>query len=563
MKEFFIKQSDYILFFYGFSFFLMGLICLTLGKKRLNEFPWVFLGFFGLSHGFHEWVEMSVFIFGEKSFSPILDLISLAMSFIFLFEFARRGSFQVREKGMGLSVYLFLFVPLFLGLITPQDKWEVIIRYLIGFPSAYFAGRMIYEFSGRQKEGRRALITLSVILSLYAVFTGLVVRKADFIPANIINNESFIGGFMVPPQLMRGILALGAAIAIWYYSIVSSEREYDFQLDHLRFVPDKFMISLVLVVFIGGGWVFTNYLEYYVRLLTLQGIEAAVQYRLFAIALTFLECVVAVLFLITLRRRELFIIFMEKMHVRLEEVDKMKTDFVSVVSHELRTPLTSIKNAADILMQGGTDKRQVSEQEKEILRIIFYNVDRQTKMVTDLLDISKIEAKAMPIYPDTIDISRLIRNVIGSLNLLAEGKNINIDFAADTPEKIVFADPELVTRILNNLIVNAINFTPQDRGITIRVEDAADEIRVSVSDTGIGIAVSDIQRLFKNFCRLPGIAAPHREGCGLGLAISKGLVESQGGRIGVYSRPGKGSTFYFTLPRQKRDLDAKKNIVSR
>jgi len=277
--------------------------------------------------------------------------------------------------------------------------------------------------------------------------------------------------------------------------------------------------------------------------------EPLFQYRLFSIMMTFLICVIAIIFFIVLRRREAAIRFIEKVHTQLEEVDRIKTDLISTVSHEFRTPLTSIKNAAGILIKGGPAHHILDKTEKELLEIILDNVERQSRMVNDLLDVSKIEAGVMPVSPKPTEIAGLIQQAVTPLKPLAEKKRINIFLDVGITGKKVYADPELVRRILNNLISNAINFTPLNGKITILAEEAEEEIKITISDTGIGISTADQKNLFKKFSMIAKNANQQGKGCGLGLAITKGLVEAQKGKIWVDSNLGKGSSFYFTLPK--------------
>jgi hypothetical protein len=135
-------------------------------------------------------------------------------------------------------------------------------RYFLGFSSAYLASRVIYAFAREETQGKRPLIALSLFIGLYAVFTGLVVPKAGFFPASLVNTESFFYTFSVPVELIRGIMALCAAMAIWTYSAIPPEEKH-IPTYAIRFVPTKWMIAMTLVLFISAGWVFTNYLDYY------------------------------------------------------------------------------------------------------------------------------------------------------------------------------------------------------------------------------------------------------------------------------------------------------------
>ncbi|MDD4954549.1 MAG: ATP-binding protein [Candidatus Omnitrophica bacterium] len=695
MKDFFKGQFDYIYFFYGFSFFLLAIICFTLDKNKLRRFPWVLLGFFGLTHSIAEWLDMLMIIYGKKNALSILGIIALCASYLCLLEFARVGYFRLRKKRISPWIYLIFPVLLSLGHKYGLNGWIVTSRYFLGFTSGYLASRIIYEFAIAEKESRYPLKYLSIIFSLYAVATGLIVPKTGFLLSKFLNFDSFYETFGTPIQLIRAILALAVALAIWFYSSVPSEIKYKPPRFLKHYVPTKWTIGLTLIILIIGGWMFTNYLDYYARrqmivkninpqrspvdgltreltklqkvvisvsrvqsirnavslekpeskvleetnkilsryqtkfnaldfaLLDKDGVTVAsagsnkteiekgknyaskpyfkkaiagetgydfrhgatyneriyyisypvkdiedkisgaivitkniqteplFSYRLFSILITFFVCLIVIIFFMVLKRREAFIGFIEKTNARLEEVDKLKTDFISIVSHELRTPLTSIKNAASIMMKGGASRRAIDEQEKEMIRIILNNVDRQTKMVNDLLDVSKIEAGAISVAAKIIDIASLAKNVLNSLRPIADSKKISIIFLSATDKEMAYSDPDHTARIFNNLIDNAIKFTPNGGKITVKIENARAYIKILVSDTGIGISKEDKEKIFTKFCIATSAENQIRKGCGLGLVITKGLVETLGGKIWLESEPGKGSAFYFTLPAAK------------
>ena len=272
------------------------------------------------------------------------------------------------------------------------------------------------------------------------------------------------------------------------------------------------------------------------------------RYRLMSIYITTFVCLLAIIFFIALRRRENLIKLIEEVNAELNVIDTMKTDFVSIASHELRTPLTSIKNAASILSKNRPDNRISGEKEKELLDIIINNANRQMRMIDDLLDVSKIEAGVMDMYLGPVDIVALAKETVNSLKHHTEEKKIKMDVSSDRESLVIRADPEQTRRIFTNLIVNAIKFTPDNGGINVRVEEAGAEVRISVADTGIGISEEDQEKIFEKFYRGSDIRARRKGGSGLGLVITKGLVEAQGGRIWVKSKLNKGSTFYFTLP---------------
>jgi PAS domain S-box-containing protein len=235
---------------------------------------------------------------------------------------------------------------------------------------------------------------------------------------------------------------------------------------------------------------------------------------------------------------------------RLKELDKMKSDFVSNVSHELRTPLTSIKGSVDNMLDGLTGS--LNEKQVRYLSRIKSNTDRLSRLINDLLDLSRIEAGRVEVRPTTLPLAALAEEVAEHLKALAAEKLIRIEVPSADPSVTVWADRDKVTQVLMNLIGNAVKFTPQGGKITVAVEkNGNDYIQISVADTGPGILPEERNRIFSKFYQVANIEKQKPKGSGLGLAISKALVEMHGGKIWMESEIGRGSTFYFTLPAQQ------------
>lgn len=276
-------------------------------------------------------------------------------------------------------------------------------------------------------------------------------------------------------------------------------------------------------------------------------VKPVLQYRFFSIIITLFVCILTITFFMVLRRRESLIDFIEQANTKLQEIDQLKTDFISIVSHELRTPLTAIKNAAAILAKNKFNRAEADPREKELVEIIIKNTERQARMVGDLLDLSKIEAGVMPVLIERADIVALIKEAAAAFHSQAAGKNISLDLSSSSREIIAFVDPEHTRRIAANLLTNAVKFTPEGGRIAIAIKDELWEVVVSVSDTGPGISQEERKKLFTKFYRAADAKNRERGGTGLGLMITKGLVEAQGGRVWLESEIGRGSIFYFTL----------------
>ena len=227
-----------------------------------------------------------------------------------------------------------------------------------------------------------------------------------------------------------------------------------------------------------------------------------------------------------------------------QEIDKMKTDFISSVSHELRTPLTSIKAYTETILR---DPNMQEEQKREFLIIIDKESDRLAELVNSLLEISKLDSGQIDVVKQDINIVFIIEQIITSLQYTAENKNVVLD------KNIIGMIPHLwgheskIHSLIANLVSNAIKFTPGGGKVTVSLEYNNDELKISVSDTGIGIPAEDIPHIFDRFYRVPQ-ADKQIPGTGLGLAIVKEVAALHDGTVDVESQLGKGTTFIVTLP---------------
>ena len=215
-------------------------------------------------------------------------------------------------------------------------------------------------------------------------------------------------------------------------------------------------------------------------------------------------------------------------------------EIVSTVSHELRSPLTSVKGYTSLLLNRW--ERLGDDQKKMMLTQVHHDADRVTRLVTELLDISRLETGRLHLRRQLVDLVALATNVVEKLGLTYEGMACSLDFSPDFPK--VYADPDKVEQVLTNLVENAAKYaSPEDIRVVGRVEDGFASI--AVHDKGEGIPAADLPRVFTKFFR-----RDHGKptGSGLGLWISRGLVEAHGGRLLAESNEGEGSTFTFTLP---------------
>jgi signal transduction histidine kinase len=235
-----------------------------------------------------------------------------------------------------------------------------------------------------------------------------------------------------------------------------------------------------------------------------------------------------------------------QLYQAIHYANEAKSQFVSIVTHELRIPLTSIKGYTDLMRQGAVGP--VNEQQENFLGVIRNNVERMATLISDLSDISRIERGKLSMNPYFIDIHGYVDETLDSLQHKIEEKSQSLN--ASIPEGLphVFADPNRVVQVLTNLISNAWKYTPEGGDIKVNAVANGKCVRVNVIDTGIGISKEDQAKLFSQFFRSDAPEVREQTGWGLGLNVTKRLVEVMGGEIGMHSQLGEGSTFWFTLP---------------
>lgn len=233
-------------------------------------------------------------------------------------------------------------------------------------------------------------------------------------------------------------------------------------------------------------------------------------------------------------------------NARLRDLDRLKAAFVSSVSHELRTPVTSIKGYVENMLEGLAGK--FTDKQANYLRRVQHNVDRLTRMINDLLDLSRIEAGRVELQKIPISVDQLVKDAVEGFLPFAHEKSVSLVSLRSGSLPLVQADREMLRQILNNLIQNAIKFSSERGEIRIQSQALPEGfVQVCVSDTGCGIPSHELGKVFERFYRGESATGEAR-GAGLGLAIAKSLVELHGGRIWVTSTPGQGSRFFFTLP---------------
>lgn len=240
---------------------------------------------------------------------------------------------------------------------------------------------------------------------------------------------------------------------------------------------------------------------------------------------------------------------------RYKEIDRMKKDFVANVTHELRTPLVATKQALTNILEF---PQSLDEGHRRMVEIALRNTQRLYRLVNDILDFSKLEAGRLRLSKEMIETGPLLREVLASIRPLADSRGVAL--AIDAPGALprLFADRDKITQVIVNLISNAIKFTPAEGTVSVSTGAAIQTgmdtlLEISVRDTGCGIEEKDLSRVFEKFEQVEGGKNTGISGTGLGLPITKAIVDLHGGAIRVKSIPGKGSTFTFTVPMVPED----------
>jgi signal transduction histidine kinase len=233
-----------------------------------------------------------------------------------------------------------------------------------------------------------------------------------------------------------------------------------------------------------------------------------------------------------------------------KELDQMKSQLLSTVSHELRTPLASIKGFATTLLRRDVDWDETTK--REFLAIIDEESDRLSELISNLLDMSRIEAGTLRVEPEAMDLQPLIQETVDEYQVLTHEHLFEAQLPQPLPK--VWGDPRRIRQVLRNLVENAVKYSPGGGRITISTKKCRGsdsipekEVQVSVSDQGLGIESEHLEHLFDRFYQVDSTASPQVGGLGLGLSICKAIIEAHKGRIWAESQLGVGSVFHFTL----------------
>jgi signal transduction histidine kinase len=234
-------------------------------------------------------------------------------------------------------------------------------------------------------------------------------------------------------------------------------------------------------------------------------------------------------------------------NTELRRLDELKTQFISVASHELRNPLTSILGYVEMFLD--EDFGPLSDEQREYLNVVWGAGRRLLEITDDLLDVTRIEAGRLDLVLVPLDLGALVGRVVAEHRPQQEAKSQQLELYLAPGLPAALCDEVRTAQVVANLLSNACKYTPEGGQIRVRVEPAPDEgfLMVSVADTGMGISAEDQPKLFNRFYRTAGARSSGTGGTGLGLYVTRSLVELQGGRIWLESEVGRGSTFYVTL----------------
>jgi PAS domain S-box-containing protein len=238
------------------------------------------------------------------------------------------------------------------------------------------------------------------------------------------------------------------------------------------------------------------------------------------------------------------------LNAELRIANQHKSEFLATMSHELRTPLNAILGFSELLLDDSVGKYNAATRQK-FLTQISTSGKHLLDLINDILDLSKVEAGQMFLELETVSIAEIVGLVMNTIEPIASKKGVRVEANVGAAGRLQ-ADPHKMVQMLLNLVSNAVKFTPEGGSVTIAVQRQAETVEISVTDTGIGIAKSDLDRLFREFQQLDSGPGRHQEGTGLGLALTKRLAALHGGDVRVVSELGKGSVFTLELPLEQQ-----------
>jgi signal transduction histidine kinase len=237
---------------------------------------------------------------------------------------------------------------------------------------------------------------------------------------------------------------------------------------------------------------------------------------------------------------------------KVEDLSRLKDEFLSIASHELRTPVTSIKGytqlAKTLIKEGDLDTSE------EYLDIALDQIDRMSRLILELLDVSRIETGRLEIRREPIPWAQFVRDLVHRHHTAVSDRRFHVSIPDD--DKVVTGDRDRLEQVLGNLLENAVKYSPEGSDVTVTVDDKGDAFVTAVCDRGIGIPADELAQVFERFHRGRHVSSTNYGGLGLGLYITKQIIERHGGTIWVESKEGHGTTFFFSLPASEEPANA-------
>ncbi len=286
------------------------------------------------------------------------------------------------------------------------------------------------------------------------------------------------------------------------------------------------------------------------------------QFLFLLIGIVIIFAIIVAYFVATLKIRDPFIVSLVVLAVgavlliinfiitnsfqRMAEASRMKTEFIDIVSHQLRAPLTNINFSLDFLM---SDKQnRPNAKQKEFLEIVIENSKRMGGLVDNLLAVSRMESGRFPMKKKNVSLDKMTSKLIKEFGSLAQASNVEVSFDSEPNLPLVFADPLWLEQVVENLLDNAIRYTKGGGKIKIVIKSKGEKVHFQITDSGVGIPKHEQKNIFIKFFRSANALKKQTHGSGLGLHISRKIVEILGGKIWFKSKEGHGTTFYFFLP---------------
>jgi len=241
------------------------------------------------------------------------------------------------------------------------------------------------------------------------------------------------------------------------------------------------------------------------------------------------------------------------------EIDRMKSEFISLASHQLRTPLSAIKTYAHMLIDGYMG--DITSAQRKSLQTVLVAANRMNELISTLLNITRIESGSITVTPKHVNLQKIIEEIIKELDHTALAKEVTLSLHVTTKQVSVKTDPLIIKEIISNLISNAIKYTPEHGSVTVKLYSRGKHTLICVEDTGFGIPKPAQAQIFTKFFRAQNVVRRETSGTGLGLYLVHGLTEQIGGKVWFESEEDKGTSFYLSLPRGTTSVSPRKSTT--